>query len=282
MVALLFVVNVLPSIAQNYGHDSLRPDQSLGTNQSITSQNGRYSLIMQGDGNLVLYRNSDGIALWASNTYLSPAVQADMQSDGNLVVYSADGTAIWATDTWTEGRSFLYLQNDGNLVIYRERGGSTWASNTVQGDPQAPWQPRQTNTRRIRETLTDRCSRDVIIVSNYDDGLFGIPSLFLSREMVDSTGYTPWFSLSISSRRIRWFCHSTTGNIFDPGTWDGFFVGVKCNDDGSGCRPSGGGHSLGPILNPREWTAERSRCPSGTTYIEARLGPNRLLQMRCY
>ena len=34
----------------------------------LTSSDGRFTLIMQTDGNLVIYRNADGVPLWASNT----------------------------------------------------------------------------------------------------------------------------------------------------------------------------------------------------------------------
>ena len=46
--------------------DRLNPgDQLFNNNQSITSQDSRFRLTMQSDGNLVIYRNSDGHPLWA-------------------------------------------------------------------------------------------------------------------------------------------------------------------------------------------------------------------------
>jgi hypothetical protein len=57
-----------------------------------TSPDGLYSLIMQGDGNLVLYAQGSG-ARWSSGTY-SPGAIAWMQGDGNLVVYSQAGAAL--------------------------------------------------------------------------------------------------------------------------------------------------------------------------------------------
>src|SRR5262249_20924649 len=46
---------------------SPRPGRSLHSNESITSPDGRYRLIYQTDGNLVLY-DSNGAARWSSGT----------------------------------------------------------------------------------------------------------------------------------------------------------------------------------------------------------------------
>jgi hypothetical protein len=109
--------------------DHLGPDQQLGLDEVLTSADGRFTLVMQSDSNLVLYRNGVG-ALWASGTVGTGAIRAVMQSDGNLVLYTANNTPVWASNT-VGGGSILLLQNDGNLVIYREGAGAVWASNTV-------------------------------------------------------------------------------------------------------------------------------------------------------
>jgi hypothetical protein len=56
-----------------------------------------------------------------------------LQEDGNLVIYDELKNAIWAsnTDGVGEGPYNLYLQGDGNLVIYDKNKTPTWASNTV-------------------------------------------------------------------------------------------------------------------------------------------------------
>ncbi len=76
-----------------------------------------FELVLQGDGNLVIY-NSSGRALWASNTDIHNQTQAVMQTDGNFVVYSggrargppAPGTAARTcasrtTGTWSSTRA---------------------------------------------------------------------------------------------------------------------------------------------------------------------------------
>ena len=50
---------------------TLTPNQVLTANQSISSPNGQYQLIMQGDGNLVEY-GPGGQAIWDSVTYGNP------------------------------------------------------------------------------------------------------------------------------------------------------------------------------------------------------------------
>jgi hypothetical protein len=107
---------------------TLGSNQTLNTGQAITSSNGNYRLIMQGDGNLVLY--SVNRALWSSRTAGTPVVKVTMQSDGNLVLYNAQNKPYWASNTAGKGPSSLVIQTDGNLVIYDNNNRPTWASNT--------------------------------------------------------------------------------------------------------------------------------------------------------
>lgn len=107
---------------------TLTANQSLASNQSLVSCDGRFNLIMQGDGNLVLYEGST--VLWASNTVNSAATKATMQGDGNFVLYTASGSPVWASNTAGNSGAKIQLQNDGNLVIYSASGAALWASNT--------------------------------------------------------------------------------------------------------------------------------------------------------
>jgi hypothetical protein len=108
----------------------LSPNQSLGTNQAIFSPSNTFELIMQGDGNLVLYRRSTGHALWATGTNGKDVMRAIMQTDGNLVLYLFNGKAAWASNTNGNPNSYLAVQDDGNLVIYKPTV-PIWATNTV-------------------------------------------------------------------------------------------------------------------------------------------------------
>lgn len=106
---------------------SLLPGQRLVVNQSLVAPSGRHSLHYQPDGNLVLYEG--GRAIWASRTDGNAPGSAEMQYDGNFVVYDPTGKPLWASGTWGQPSAMVQLQDDGNLVIYRN-GEALWASRT--------------------------------------------------------------------------------------------------------------------------------------------------------
>lgn len=99
---------------------------SMATNTVRTSPNGVYRLILQGDGNLVVYSNTDAVR-WASMTFGSGMHLHTQWPDGNLVLYRGDGKPVWATMTSTPG-SWLQLQDDGNLVMYSPEVRPVWDS----------------------------------------------------------------------------------------------------------------------------------------------------------
>ncbi|WP_121609810.1 MIR domain-containing protein [Mesobacillus foraminis] len=113
--------------------NKLLPGQELLENQQLTAANGRAFLIMQGDGNFVLYEVHKGkhIPVWASGTNGSGGVKAVMQHNGTLVVCKANGEAVWHSPG-TEGNSgsYLIMQDDGNAVIYTNQGKALWDSGT--------------------------------------------------------------------------------------------------------------------------------------------------------
>ena len=137
-----------------------------------------------------------------------------------------------------------------------------------------------------REVMTDRCSAEVAIVPSYDALPQTPGAIIIKRGPNGSTDWTPPFTVRLgSSGHIRWWCHSTSGNVFDPGTWriDNVEIGTKCevNADFSqqSCRPDGNIKLGSSAWNG--WTPERSRCNDRSVKIRARLGPNRLLQIEC-
>ena len=115
---------------------TLYAGQSLHTGDWITSGNGVFSLTMQSDSNLVL-RDEAYVPHWASGTWSIPkGAWLAMQTDGNLVIYSADARCqcgvypYWASGTNGFSGAYVAMQNDGNLVIYSSTGYALWASNT--------------------------------------------------------------------------------------------------------------------------------------------------------
>ena len=109
--------------------DRLESGQSLQVNESLTSAGGEHSLVLQEDGNLVLYTAGQE-PVWATGTDGQEVATATMQEDGNFVLYAPGGEAIWASGTDGSGGATLVLQDDRNLVIYDASGGPVWASDT--------------------------------------------------------------------------------------------------------------------------------------------------------
>ncbi len=106
-------------------------DAYMDPGEMRSSCNGRYLLAHQHDGNLVLYRTDNGLrALWASNTAGRTSQVLVMQGDGNLVLYSPD-RALWHAGTHNHPGSVAYVQDDGNLVIYAPGSKALWSTNTA-------------------------------------------------------------------------------------------------------------------------------------------------------
>jgi hypothetical protein len=137
--------------------DTLSAGESLSVGQSIQSQNRRFSLIMQADGNLVLYQGAPSIesAIWSAQTAgldpLRRPTRLVVQEDGNVVLLSNFDNPAWDSATNGARGASLVLQDDGNLVIYGQADGFNaynaygaaqdavvWASNTtlLEADPQ--------------------------------------------------------------------------------------------------------------------------------------------------
>ena len=92
----------------------------LKPGQIVYSAAGTHELVMQDDGNLVLYNVTNGAAVWNSGTHGNAGAYAVFQTDGNFVVYSASGKALWFSSTNGVSYSqYLAVQDDGNMVIYR-------------------------------------------------------------------------------------------------------------------------------------------------------------------
>ena len=99
------------------------------------SPNRQWRLVMQGDGNLVIYNVATGKYKWSTCTGCSGATRAVMQQDGLLCLYSDAGELKWNSYTRDAG-SVLRLKDDGVLAIVNKIGWTVW--NSVVG-----WYPPQ-------------------------------------------------------------------------------------------------------------------------------------------
>ena len=117
-----------------WAKDALLQGEQLGRGEQLLSNNGCFRLIMQGDGNLVLYGNTMK-PIWNAAS-VGPADKTIMQNDGNLVVYKPNMEVVWAAHPpdrqgLTDFR--LIVQDDGNTVIYANKGSQVipiWATNS--------------------------------------------------------------------------------------------------------------------------------------------------------
>lgn len=122
------------------------PDLLLG--QSLYSSNQAVRLTLQPDGNLVLFNLKDTTGnpvLWSTQTQGSGTAFLRMQTDGNLVLYTAGGASVaWQSKTFepTNPAVRAVIQSDGNFVLYRADNTVAWATFTnvpvSQGQPIVP------------------------------------------------------------------------------------------------------------------------------------------------
>lgn len=135
----------------------------------LWSPNHRYHLVVQGDGNIVLYNGLQSIiqnAIWSTKTTGSGSANVlCMQGDGNLVVYTRSGVAKWSSKTVRGsalGPYTLRLQDDGNLVIYSSTN-AIWATNTAASSPPPPSPPPVRNGHKGQSPL-----HPLLCTSNHD------------------------------------------------------------------------------------------------------------------
>jgi hypothetical protein len=153
-----FVENVVPAPGTSV---LLRPGDR------VVSGDGRFNLLFQSDGNLVLLQN--GTRIWSAGTQarFSPKATlpgtgngnigvtfvlkgcfAAFQSDGNFVVYGNEGVVgaadpcsfpglttdnmavLWSSRTDGNPNSRLAMQSDGNTVIYTPSNRAIWSTRT--------------------------------------------------------------------------------------------------------------------------------------------------------
>jgi hypothetical protein len=118
----------MEAIAQSIcvGSITLTSGQTLKVNERLVSSNGQYTLILQTDGNLVIYCLASGKPMWASNTYGKGAADLTLQPDGNLVIHNTNGTVIWKTAT--KDSTLLIMGDNGKLNLYTPNGTVVWSS----------------------------------------------------------------------------------------------------------------------------------------------------------
>ena len=88
----------------------LKPGGKIENGQRLKSDNGRFKMRMQNDGNLVVYAGSTPI--WASRTQHKGCqpFRLEMQHDSNLCIYDGTGRCTWASQTHGCGRAGAWVE----------------------------------------------------------------------------------------------------------------------------------------------------------------------------
>lgn len=94
----------------------------------LRSPDGRFIFLLEHDGNLTLMGPAH-YRLWNSGTSGRSPASLIMQPDGNLVLYGPDG-ACWSSATDGTDADRLEIQDDANAVIYGP-SGPRWATDTA-------------------------------------------------------------------------------------------------------------------------------------------------------
>jgi hypothetical protein len=122
---------VTPPPAASAPCGAVSPNVALVPGGAVRSCGGRFLLVHQGDGNVVLYDEPRGRALWSTQTHGRATASFVMQGDGNLVLYAPGGRPLWSSGTHGRPGAWLAVQDDGNVVVYLGTR-PLWATNTVQ------------------------------------------------------------------------------------------------------------------------------------------------------
>jgi hypothetical protein len=125
-------------VMQGDGNLVIKSVSSMVLWQTGTGGHTNADLVMQQDGNLVVHSAPEPQVLWQSHTAGNPGAQVVMRPDGNLVILGPPTRKpIWASGTYGHPGAHVQMQTDGNLVIYGTNWTALWSSGT-SGQPAAP------------------------------------------------------------------------------------------------------------------------------------------------
>lgn len=88
----------------------------LQKGQSIKS--GQVELIVQSDGNMVMYGPNSSVLL---QTYTQNGEYAVMQTDGNFVLFDAGNNPVWMSNTGQFPGAHLRVQANGNIAVVYDK-----------------------------------------------------------------------------------------------------------------------------------------------------------------
>jgi len=96
-------------------------EERLEADKYLLSRNGRFKLLLQNDGNIVLKRYPEITRLGIDTYGTGDGNYFKLQKDGNVVLYNRNNEPLAATGTDGKPGHHLVLQNSGRLVLHDER-----------------------------------------------------------------------------------------------------------------------------------------------------------------
>ncbi|WP_220034230.1 peptidoglycan DD-metalloendopeptidase family protein [Curtobacterium sp. MCSS17_008] len=123
------VATASPAQAATTYKGTVKAGTTLQVNDVVTSANGQFRLVMQGDGNLVEYGIGNAV-LWASNTPNQYGAVAVVGTDGRLsLVRSGKLIAQWGT---TGVAKDFGVRADGELRMRKTNNNAMWRIKSFQ------------------------------------------------------------------------------------------------------------------------------------------------------
>ena len=103
--------------------NTLTCGETLYLGQKLTSPNGQYTLVLQKDGNLGVYRTCDNYSVFSALTKsqtISDGYYAVLQPDGNFAVKDENNMPVWynSTQNKDENKNVVKLLDNGSLAVY--------------------------------------------------------------------------------------------------------------------------------------------------------------------
>jgi len=134
------------SLVAFQGHipGTLAPNETLHIGEALWSPGHETILVFRNDNDLAVYDThffSTPRKIWSTGTKGTSADRLVMQTDGNLVLYGPDDNgqdvALWSSETHStdernNNNATASIQDDGNLVVYHPNNDPLFATHTVK------------------------------------------------------------------------------------------------------------------------------------------------------
>jgi hypothetical protein len=124
---------MVTSMARDYIISNNLAKNSILRGYHLVSNNDRFILLMQSDGNLVGYDRAytPMQPFWSSATNNSAGFLTKIGSDADVKLSTSGNTLLWRTNTSSTNEPFrLIMQNDRNIVLYDASYTALWHSVT--------------------------------------------------------------------------------------------------------------------------------------------------------